>query len=76
MVIKCTYIYDSGHNSFEPVNSDAHADVLVYVNSDLGGSGSIVSAVRTKDRKHFNWILSDNTTVTGLAEIADRFAKG
>jgi hypothetical protein len=77
MVVKCTYLVDVDHDSFIAVNSDAHADVLVYVNHDLTGSGSsIVTAVRTKDRKHYNWVLSTNTTVLGLAEIADRFAKG
>ncbi len=76
-IVKCTYIYDTSQRSFEPANSDTHADVLVYVNEDLSGSGSrIVTAIRTSDRKHFNWVLSENTSVTALAEIADRFAKG
>lgn len=77
MLVKCTYLYDTEMRSFETVNSDAKADVLVYVNNDLSGSGApIVTAIRHSDHKHFNWVLSDHTTVIGIAEIAARFAKG
>lgn len=77
MIVKCTYLLDTDTGTFEPANSDVRADVLVYINNDLSGSGSrIVVAIRNSDRKHFNWVLSEKTTITGLAEIADRFAKG
>jgi hypothetical protein len=79
MVVKCAYIYDTDHDSFTAVNPGirAEAEVVVYVVDDLTGSGSsIVTAVRTKDRKRYNWVLNSGTTLSGLAEIADRFAKG
>jgi hypothetical protein len=75
MLVKVIYAYDTGTNEFE--NPATDADVMVYINHDLSDSGmSIVTAIRTGDRRHFNWVLSEKTTVAGVAGIAERFAKG
>ena len=74
MIVRCVFAYDTELNRFE--NADTDADVLVYVNADLNDSGSsIVTAIRSEDRRHFNWILSDQTTLAGIADIAGRYAR-
>jgi len=74
MIVRCVFAYDTELNRFE--NADTDADVLVYVNADLNDSGSsIVTAIRSEDRRHFNWILSDQTTLAGIADIAERHAR-
>ena len=75
MLVKVIYAYDTETKKFENITTDA--DVMVYINNDLSDSGmAIVSAIRTSDRRHFNWVLSEKTTPAVLAGIAERFAKG
>jgi hypothetical protein len=74
MLIRCTFVYNTEQKRFE--NAKTESDVLVYVNADFAESGnSIVTAIRNEDRQHFNWVLSDQTTIAGIADIAERLAK-
>ena len=74
MIVPCVFAYDTELNRFENASTDA--DVLVYVNADLNDSGSsIVTAIRSQDRRNFNWILSDQTTLAGIADIAGHNAR-
>jgi hypothetical protein len=73
MIVKITAVYDTETQEFLPASN--LADALVFVAQDLNGTtNSIVSAIRTTDRKHFSWLASSDS-ISELAKATEKYTR-
>jgi hypothetical protein len=79
MKVRIMYQYDTATQAFEVVNNATSepADAVVFINDDgFSPEVKIGSVIRSTDRRHFNWTLTDGhkESLISIARVGQKLA--